>query len=101
MVAKDVKLINGRWLSKENVIITLLVLILGVLGNLTIKVTRVEEGFANHDAWDLYETERIKTRMGKIERGEHPATANRFTEKDAIILDNGVKDWTRTNFVQK
>jgi cytochrome c556 len=92
---------NNRWITKDNVIITLLLAILLALGNITIKVTRLEQSFSNHDAWDLYETERIKTRMGKIERGEHPATANRFTRQDATIMDNKIKDWTRKNFVMK
>jgi hypothetical protein len=92
---------NGKWITKENVIITLLLGIFALSGNNAIRVARIDQKVGDHIEWGATQNETTMNRIDNLEQMKHPATANRFTKHQAEIMDNSIKEWTRTNFVEK
>jgi TolA-binding protein len=86
----------------------LLIFVLGIftfqIRNLGAKVERLLIRDSSKDIQILNNQKQISKNQFRIEQIEQmkvPATGNRFTKKDAQIMELNIKEWTKENFVRK
>lgn len=61
----------------------------------------IDKKLDSHIMWGVQENIKNQNRISGLENGKHPATANRWTEQDALLLDEQDKRWTEQNFEKK
>ena len=92
---------NDGWVTKNNVIIVLLLAILTLSGSTAMKVGVINQKVDDHIHWGQVQNSETIERIIDLEQMKHPATASRFTKYEAKIMDNELKEWVYKNFKEK